>query len=47
MKVKGTSIPWMIVEISQAMHDRDYHLKKAKKPSQKSIGQHIASSAVL
>ena len=35
MKVKGISIPWMTVEISQAMHDRDYHLKKAQKTQSK------------
>ena len=35
MKVKGISIPWMTVEISQAMHDRNYHLKKAQKTQSK------------
>ena len=31
MKVKGVNIPWMTAELSQAMQDRDYHLKKAQK----------------
>ena len=28
---KGVNIPWMTAELSQAMQDRDYHLKKAQK----------------
>ena len=35
MKVKGISNPCMTVEINQAMHDRDYHLKKAQKTQSK------------
>ena len=35
MKVKGIGIPWMTVEISQTMHNRDYHLKKANKTQSK------------
>ena len=31
MKVKGVNIPWMTAELSQAMQDRDYHLKEAQK----------------
>ena len=31
MKVKGVNIPWMTAELSPAMQDRDYHLKKAQK----------------
>ena len=31
MKVRGISIPWMTAELSRAMQDRDYHLKKAQK----------------
>ena len=31
MKVKGVNILWMTAELSQAMQDRDYHLKKAQK----------------
>ena len=40
MKVKGISIPWMTAELSRAMQDRDYHLKKA----QKTHSQHHWSS---
>ena len=40
MKVKGISIPWMTAELSRAMQDRDYHLKKA----QKTQSQHHWSS---
>ena len=31
MKFQGVNIPWMTAELSQAMQDRDYHLKKAQK----------------
>ena len=31
MKVRGIRIPWMTAELSRAMQDRDYHLKKAQK----------------
>ena len=31
MKVRGISIPWMTAELSRAMQDRNYHLKKAQK----------------
>ena len=39
-KVRGISIPWMTAELSRAMQDRDYHLKKA----QKTQSQHHWSS---
>ena len=31
MKVRGISIPWITAELSRAMQDRSYHLKKAHK----------------
>ena len=35
MKVKGVNIPWMTAELSQAMQQRDHHLKKAQKTQSK------------
>jgi hypothetical protein len=35
MKVKGVNIPWMTAELSQAMQQRDHHLKKARKTQSK------------
>jgi hypothetical protein len=35
MKVKGVNIPWMTAELSQAMQQRDHHLKKAQKNQSK------------
>ena len=31
IKVRGVNMPWMTAELSKAMQDRDYHLKKAHK----------------
>jgi methylthioribose-1-phosphate isomerase len=45
MKVKGVNIPWMTAELSQAMQQRDHHLKKAQKNSQKYTGLHTANTA--
>jgi hypothetical protein len=35
MKVKGVNIPWMTADLSQAMQQRDHHLKKAQKTQSK------------
>ena len=35
MKVKGVNIPWMTAELSQAMQQRDHHLKEAHKTQSK------------
>ena len=47
MKVRGISIPWMTAELSRAMQDRDYHLKKAQKHNHNIIGPVTVNFAAL
>ena len=47
MKVRGISIPWMTAELSRAMQDRDYHLKKAQKHNHNIIDPVTVNFAAL